>query len=212
MRLLAAACDVCGQAVLREERRFEVGVRVVCDDNCKATLRAMDAGVKVELVARTCLSCGEAFLADVSHVGVARRGDSPDICPACWREGLWEARDGDPYLDYLSGLWGAVWALLSSTARSFWAPGLNCPRCGEPAHRTYEWSCRYPLTVGICEGLSGQHVHTVCRRCGYEVVRLETKKPPAGKPARGSSQGLGAMIPKSSPSTAKRPLSTTSLL
>lgn len=214
MRLTALPCDVCGQPVFREERRFEPGVRVVCDRDCKATLRGIDAGAKIPLVSKLCLTCGEEFLADESHIGVARRRGSTDICPSCWREGLWEAEDGDPYLDYRAGLFGSLWALLTQAVRSFWEPGLACPRCGEPARRAYEWSCRYPLAAGLCEGLEGPHVHSVCRRCGYEVVRLdlaENKKGPARLGRGGLCNQRGAMIPRSSPSTAKRPLSTTSL-
>ncbi len=198
--------------MLKEERRFHPGVRVVCGNDCKATLRARDAGLEVPLVARKCLVCGEGFLADTSHIGVARKQGGADVCPSCWREGLWEAADGDPYLDYYSGLFGAVWSLLASTARSFWSPGLPCPRCGDPPQRPYQWSCRYPLAAGLCEGLEGPHVHSICRRCGYEVVRLKTKTPPAGEPTRGVGlQGRGAMMPRSSARTSRAPLSTTSL-
>lgn len=202
MRLVAVPCSVCGQAVLREERRFHAGVRVICDRGCQAVLCSADSGAEVILEQRLCLRCGEGFRADRRHLGVAHRDGVANLCPACWRESLEEAEPDGPYLDNLAGLFGALRALLAKGARVFWAPRLACPRCGEPSRRAYEWSCRYPLAVGLCEGLEGPHVHDVCYRCGYEVVRLEMKKPPAGFPTRGSGYGVGAMISSSPASTA----------
>lgn len=212
MRFVAAPCHVCGQAVLREERRFRPGARVICDEGCQAVLCSADSGAKVVTEERLCLVCGEAFRSDLRHLGAAHRPGGANLCPACWREGLEGHEPDGPYLDNLASLFAALAALLMKGARVFWAPRLACPRCGEP-HRgaTYEWSCRYPLAVGLCEGIGGEHVHSVCYRCGYEVVRLEMEKPPAGGPARGLACHGGAMTVSSSSNASKRPDSTTSL-
>lgn len=191
MQLVAAPCHVCGQPVLREARRIRAGVRIVCDRECQAVMSAGDAGHSVPLEKRLCLCCGEVFRSYPSYVGLAHTGRSADVCPACWRESLDSPEPDGPFLDSLASLFLALETMLREAARVFWMPRLSCPRCGLPHRREYEWSCRYPLAVGLCEGLEGEHVHSVCYRCGYEIVRLEMKKPPAGLPTGGCVMEVG---------------------
>lgn len=195
MRLIASPCHVCGQPVMREERKVRPGARIVCDRECQAVLSAGDAGHPITLETRLCLRCGETFRSYPTYIGLAHTGRSADICPACWREGL-EGDDADGrFLDSLATFFRALEELFREARKVFWEPRLRCPRCGERHRREYEWSCRYPLATGLCEGLDGEHVHSVCYRCGYEVVRLETKAPPAGLPTRGAAvHGTGASM------------------
>lgn len=210
MRLIASPCYVCGQPVLREARKIKQGSRIVCGRECQAVMSAGDAGYGVALEPRLCLRCGETFRSYPSYIGLAHTGRSADVCPACWRETLEHDDQDDGVLDALAIFLRAVGNMLAEGRRVFWEPRLHCPRCSAPHRREYEWSCRYPLATGLCEGLGGEHVHSVCYRCGYEVVRLEMKKPPASFPARGSvPYGTGAAM--SAPlSIAISPDSTTS--
>jgi len=192
VRLASAPCEACGQPVLREPRRFRAGVRVACGDDCKATLAALDAGSRLEMVGATCLACGEEFLAPCGHIGLACRGGGVNLCPSCWRERVWEAELAqNPYLNSMASVVRAVRDAFALAARVWWEPRLACPRCGDLARGPYEWSCRYPLAVGLCEGLEGPHVHSVCQRCGYETVRLQTKKAPGRGKAVGAPVSTG---------------------
>lgn len=214
MKLRSAPCAVCGQTVIRAWYHFIPGVRVTCDDDCRALLVSMDAGRDLLLEPRLCLSCGDVFRARPSHVGVAHARGGADMCPACWRERAEAAEPDGPYLDSLASVFEALAVATAAARRLFWRPDLRCPRCGDAHRRAYEWSCRYPLAVGLCEAAEGPHVHSVCYRCGYETVRLQTKTPPAGFPTRGAVGGqVGAMMPvtESSARMAMRPESTTSL-
>ncbi len=191
MNIVCAPCDTCGQAILREQRHVVPGHRWFCSSHCRDVRKSMDSGGRIFLESRRCLCCGEVFLADPCHIGTAKRAGGADVCPACWRERLEEPEQDGWHLDLLSTLFASLGKLLASRARSIWAPASPCPRCGDIPRAPYEWSCRYPLAVGLCEGLDGPHVHSVCYRCGYEVVRLKQKKPPAGEPTRGLVTGAG---------------------
>lgn len=213
MRYHSAPCVICGQGVIREAFRFQPDVRVVCDPHCQAILAEADSGKRIDLVKRLCLRCGETFMADAAHIGTAHGRGGADLCPACWRDRILSQDADGPYLDTLASLFAAVQRVLEAARVALWRPKLPCPRCGERHRRTYEWSCRYPLGVGLCEGLDGPHVHSICYRCGYETVRAQTKTPPAGGPARGAGLGQdGAMMPvtASSANRAMSPDSTTS--
>ncbi len=185
MNIVCAPCDSCGQAILRDIRHVRPGHRWFCSQKCKDERHSMEVGGRVFLEERLCLRCGEKYLADPCHIGTSKRARGADVCPACWREGLEAPEEDAPYLDSLALLFASLARLMAASARAFWGPALPCPRCGDAPSRPYEWSCRYPLAVGLCEGLEGPHVHSVCYRCGYEVVRLKRKKPPAGEPAEG---------------------------
>jgi hypothetical protein len=175
MRFTPVICHVCGQVVLRERRRVQrdSAARVVCGKACRDAL----CSGPLDVEPRLCHACGEAFLWNGRHLGGTHQPGGANVCPACWRESLETPEPDGPYLDSMAGLFAVMGALLARASRVFWAPAAPCPRCGDPARRTYEWDCRHPLAVGLCEGLEGPHVHSICYRCGYETVRLQTKGP-----------------------------------